>query len=407
MQNVSARSGGAKPDAGSAIAKPAILKRATLPILHVSRVGYVGGAERVMLTLLEGLQSRHFKPYLACPGEGGLATAAQDRGVAVYPASLSRMRATLNLAALAAYPRAIVDGQRRILEICQRQSIALVHAHHPIGALYCRMAVKRARVPLVLHVHDGLPVAKTYSVALRFAASIADRIVCVSGAAKAAADTSGVTIPADIVANGLDPIFLSAPKQAPPPELGTPGPHIGVFAALEPRKGQHVFVQAAALVARQMPSAKFWLIGQSGSQANESYEHHLRQLAASPELAGKVFFADARDDVVAWMQAIDLVVLPSLSHETLGMVLIEAMALGTPVVASRLGGIPDAVSDGETGTLVSPGDPLALAEAMQHSVISRDPAMRARCGRCTNEIFTARVLRSHGANLRRGPQPQE
>jgi glycosyltransferase involved in cell wall biosynthesis len=370
-------------------------------------VGYIGGAERVMLTLLSGLALRGFVPILTCPGDGGLAKAAVGKGINVISLPLSRLRATSNLAQLTKYPGAIKTGREEIRNICREHKVDLMHAHHPVGALYCSRAVHEMKIPLVMHLHDGLPVAMYYKLLLRLTARMASRIVCVSNVAREAACQSGVKQAIEIVSNGLDRLFLEENQHAPPCGVKGPGPHVGVFAALEPRKGQDIFLRAAMKIAQEFPSAQFWLVGPKGLSGREAFEDGLRRLARNRILNGRVHFVGNRADVVRWMKAMSLIVLPSISHETVGMVLLEAMALKVPVVGSRLGGVNDVIRDGETGRLVAPGDPDDLADAMRDILSNGGAALAARAAcevraRYSPELFCDRIAELYSDVLRVG-----
>ena len=125
-----------------------------------------------------------------------------------------------------------------------------------------------------------------------------------------------------------------------------------MFGVIEPRKGQQVFLEAAKLLAARFPTARFWVVGPEALADKAGYARRLRAVAETPALAGRVTFTGHRSDVAAWMRAMDVVTLPSIAHESLGMVLVEAIALGRPTVASRIGGTPEVITDGENGWLV-------------------------------------------------------
>jgi glycosyltransferase involved in cell wall biosynthesis len=132
---------------------------------------------------------------------------------------------------------------------------------------------------------------------------------------------------------------------------------VGMVARLEPVKGCEHFIAAAGMIARQAVEVKFLVVGQG------SLRPALENQAALLGLKEKFVFTGWRDDVRALLSAMDIVVLPSL-NEAVGIVLIEAQSCGVPVVATRVGGIPEVVKDGDTGLLVEPGDSKAIAGAV-------------------------------------------
>ena len=156
-------------------------------------------------------------------------------------------------------------------------------------------------------------------------------------------------------------------------ELGLPpeGPIVGTVGRLVPIKGLEWLLKAAPRVLAEFPQACFVIIG-DGPMLGE-----LRELTAILGIGLRVVFLGAREDVPECLAAFDLFVLPSL-NEGMGRVLLEAMAVGCPVVATRVGGIPDIVADRTTGLLVPPRDDRALAEAIL--TLLRDRSRRVAYG---------------------------
>jgi len=146
---------------------------------------------------------------------------------------------------------------------------------------------------------------------------------------------------------------------------------VGMVGRLEPVKGSTFFIEAASLISKRFPGAKFLVAGE-GSLRNEM-EEKARKLG----IADKVIFAGWREDVPDMISVMDVVVQPSL-NEAVGIALVEAQAQGVPIVATKVGGIPEAVVDGKTGILVPPSDAEKLAEAV--SGLLADKAKRAAMG---------------------------
>jgi glycosyltransferase involved in cell wall biosynthesis len=174
-------------------------------------------------------------------------------------------------------------------------------------------------------------------------------------------------------------------------EFGIPlgGPFLLCVGRLDPQKGHPVLFEAMRPVLREQPDARLVVVG-GAQQASQEYVATLRTHAADAELAGRIVFAGERTDVPRLMAACDVFVLASL-WEGFGLVFVEAMAAGKPVVATRVSAIPEVVLDGETGLLVPPEDADALAAAILR--LCDDPAERDRLGnsgyRRVHELFTA------------------
>lgn len=134
---------------------------------------------------------------------------------------------------------------------------------------------------------------------------------------------------------------------------------VGTVARLNRIKGLDRLIEAAKTVAEAIPQARFLVVGDGPQrEALLSWVRHLG-------LGERCIFAGLRSDISQILPALDLFVLPSLS-EALGIAAIEALASGVPVVASRVGGVPEVVTHGEVGLLVPPGDAVQLAQAILH-----------------------------------------
>src|SRR5262249_7316737 len=139
-------------------------------------------------------------------------------------------------------------------------------------------------------------------------------------------------------------------------------------------KGLESFLEAAALVAPDVPSARFVVVGDTNPN-ERPYWTTLRSLTGRLGLADRVTFAGLRHDVPQLLSAATMSVMPSL-NEALSNVLLESMAAGAPVVATRVGGTPEAIADGVNGLLVPPGDARAMASAIGALLEDRGRARR-------------------------------
>ena len=175
-----------------------------------------------------------------------------------------------------------------------------------------------------------------------------------------------------VVYEGIDVSHVAA---APPLNvhaefwLPTHAPVIGNVAALVPHKGQRYLIDAAPLVIREIPDARFVIVGQG------ELESALQKQIRNQRLERKVILAGFRPDVLSLHKGFDVFVMSSVT-EGLGTSLLDAMASARPVVATRTGGIPEVVEEGETGLLVPPRNPQALAHAIVR--LLRDEPLRQR-----------------------------
>jgi len=298
----------------------------------------------------------------------------------------------------------------QVWRLIRRLRPDIVHTHSSKAGFIGRMAARLAGVPRILytphgHVFQGYfssPVTRSFVVLERLAARWTDRIITLTDAEADQHLALGIGRPGQFVTipSGID---LDAAMAAAPTRLVPDGPAIGTVARLVPIKGHAYLLDAAPEVLRQYPAARFVLVGDGETRA--ALEAQARRLG----VGDRVLFTGYRDDVPSLLAGMDLVVLPSL-NEGMGRVLVTAMALGKPIVATRVGGVPELLADGAAGRLVPPGDAAALADAV--CALLRDPdqaaalgeAGRRRVGRYSAQAMVeslAQVYRDVTANDRR------
>jgi glycosyltransferase involved in cell wall biosynthesis len=142
-------------------------------------------------------------------------------------------------------------------------------------------------------------------------------------------------------------------------------PLVGIFGRLQPWKGQHVFLEAASLVAQEFAESRFAVVGASLFGLDREYAEQLRRRAELPDLRGRVLFLGQHAEVNELMNACDAVVHASIEPEPWGLVVAEAMAAGRAVVASAAGGPLEMIEHGRTGMLAPPGDAATLAGVLR------------------------------------------
>jgi glycosyltransferase involved in cell wall biosynthesis len=138
---------------------------------------------------------------------------------------------------------------------------------------------------------------------------------------------------------------------------------VGMIGRITLRKRYEDFLRAASKVLEDFPNTKFIAVGGTYSGLERGYEEKVRKLVKALELQDKVIFTGFRKDIPDIMSTLDVLVLPSLK-EPFGRVIIEALILGTPVVAANSGGIPEIIQNGRTGLLVPPKNPDELAKTI-------------------------------------------
>lgn len=284
----------------------------------------------------------------------------------------------------------------RITDVGRRHGTELVHLNNlaeaqPEGLL----AAKLLRVPCVAHCRAH-PDPTLHSA--RFLASVPDHHIAISGSVRAG--LLGAGVPEDrvtVVYNGVDLTRFEPgpPSPALQAELGLTDDAlvVGHVGRIVPWKGQMEFLEAFARVAGGVPTAHALVVGDRSDGA-EAYERKVVERTQHPDLAGRVTLMGFRSDVADVMRLCSVLVHSSTSPEPFGRVLIEAMALGIPLVAAASGGPLEIVDEGVTGYLVDPTDADAAGAAM--GGLLRDPELRARMGQAA--VARARALFSREAH---------
>jgi glycosyltransferase involved in cell wall biosynthesis len=316
--------------------------------LHVDTARtWRGGQNQVLVTVL-GLRSLGHRTLLVAHPDGELRRRAEE-GLEFLPlAPMTEM----DLSAAWRFSRAIKQLQPDI-----------VHAHDPHGvamaALALSMSTQPVKPPLVASRRVDFHL-KASSLS-RWKYRQVDMFICASEAIRQLLLGDGIPPQRAVtVHEGIDlgRVAAAAPA-ALHEELWLPhgAPIVGNVAALVPHKGQRHLVDAAALVVRRVPDARFVIAGEGELRGalEQQIKHH--------GLEKHVLLAGFRPDILSLHKAFDIFVMSSVT-EGLGTSLLDAMACGRSVVATRAGGIPEVVQDGVTGLLVPPRDHEAMADAI-------------------------------------------
>ena len=345
--------------------------RRRMRVLQFATSLQVGGTERQLVALIHGLDRTRFDPRLGCLRLGGelLDTLADDLPRTEYPISSLFD------------PRSLVQRLRLARDL-RAQRIDVLHCHGFYANVFAIPAAWLARVPVILaSVRDSAG-----RILWTPAQQRAQRAICRMA--------HGVLVNAQAVGDvlaqsGYDPaklhVVFNGVEMLPQPsasagrvrrELALPAdaPLVATVTRLERAagvefKGIGCFLDAVARLTRRHPRVRFLIVGDGHCRA----ELEARSKALGLERV--VLFTGVRRDIPDILRELSVSVLPSLT-EGLSNSLLEALACGVPVVATRVGGTPEVIVDNECGLLVPAGDPVALAEAIERMLV--DPALRAR-----------------------------
>jgi glycosyltransferase involved in cell wall biosynthesis len=324
-------------------------------ILHTEASHGLGGQEIRILAETRWLLDHGWGALVACQTESPLL--AEARAAAV-PAVPIRMRGAHDLPALLALRR-----------LMRERAVSLVHTHSSVDSWLGALAAQTLGLPVVRSRHVSIRILRRRALVYR----LADRIVTSGEAVRAIVIGAGippervVSIPPGVDTARFHPAVSGKTVRD---ELGIPPerPVVGLVANIRGSKGHNVFLDAAREILRVAPDARFLIVGDGVGFAD------VRSRVSAMGLDAAVTMTGFRRDIPQVMAALDVLVLPSIRSEATSQVIPQALAVGTPVVASTVGGNPELIEDGVTGRLVPPGDSGALAQAVVSLLCDRERA---------------------------------
>jgi glycosyltransferase involved in cell wall biosynthesis len=326
-----------------------------------SERGWGGGQAQVEL-LAKGLLERGVGVSLVVPPGSTMEKRARSIGV---PVSAMGMAGDLDISCIL-----------RLRKLIKRGGFDVVHSHSAHAHGIASLAALGLRNPprLVVSRRVGFPRKKGWLSRLKYVKG-ADGYIAISRAAMEELVAGGVSPGrVEIIPSGIDPGRFIALRDAGEVrgEFGFPADCIlvGTVGRLAANKAQDDFIRAAGIISKAQPAARFLVVGE-GPKRSE-----LERLIRDLRLEGVVVLTGFREDVPSLIAAMDCFVISSIV-EGLCTSIMDAQAIGVPVVATRAGGIVDLVEDGLTGRLVAPRSPDVLAEAVEQML--KDESLRKRC----------------------------
>lgn len=333
-------------------------------IVHLVIGGDVAGGQLVALQLARAARARGDEVGFVAPAAGAFVDEARAEG---FPVALVDVGRTFRM-----------RGLLRLVRLLRSFQADLLHTHtHAAANVLGRLAARLAGARVVSHLHieghfrpgaAGAPLRALDNATAR----LCSRCIAVSDDTRRAFERQGYPSRLiETVRNGIDVAAAAAAgRDGIRAELGVPedAPLAGEVGRLCDVKGQRELVEAAAHV----PGLHVVLVG-ADLEAGGAFQERLEREAEHFGVRDRIVFAGYRPDAAAILAVLDVFVLPSWI-EGLPMTVLEAMAQRKPVVATPVGGTPEVVVDGETGVLVPPRDPAALAEAIQGLVSDRKRA---------------------------------
>ena len=336
-------------------------------ILYLDSGSGIGGGQRSLLLLLDLLDKERFTPFVGCLGDSSFAAEVEKITANVIPLSLPAAhnktdkvkRFTLqDLLEDLRQLRVITELHRAV----KRYAIDLIHANSLSVALLGGIVARINRIPILMHKRY----ATSYGILDKLCERLLHRVILVSEATRwdfASAEKQ------TLIYNGVD---LDA-FQASSEEVETlrselffddrnAAALVGVVTRITPEKGIHVLVNAIAEL-KEKANVKLLIVGGPYFQKDVDYMEALKQEVADLDIEDSVIFTGFLSDTRIVTSLLDIVLVPSIIPEACPRTIIEAMAVGKPVIATPLGGSKELVTP-ETGILVPPEDASAVADAI-------------------------------------------
>jgi glycosyltransferase involved in cell wall biosynthesis len=331
-------------------------------LLMLDTAVVVGGGQLEMLSLVKGLLRRDLCIHILATGEPRLASALGELGVSwrVWSVRSGSQRSSW------LRPNELIDigrGMQELMRAIRDFRPDLIYANSERAGLVAGLLPRSIRGAFVfqdrtLERRGGI---------VRWVGARSEIVIAVSQAVAAKHAGGSREDRVRVIPGGVD---LSRFTRLPTRRDRAPM----VFAfigRMSPEKGPQFFLRAARDVVRSGCSARFVLCGQMPDDERSPLAREIRAHLAAPEMTGRVRCAGFVHDVAEFLEGMDVLVVPSL-REGLGMSAVEALARGRPVIASRVGGLPEIVSDGMNGLLVEAGDAGELASAIATMVSDPD-----------------------------------
>jgi len=321
----------------------------------------VGGAENQMTTLISQLHGHKYCCHVFVLQQGGpLNKYLQELGVPIYDGGLKK-------GDLVKAPWKLIRAEWRLLRIIFRVKPVIVHSFLPLVTFMGSLAGRLTKVALVITSRRALGKHQERHILLRPFDLLTNRL-----SHRVTVNSKAVwedTVHRDhidpgklvLIHNGVDFIPFDSAKpfrKEVRKKLGIRSREkvIIIVANLIPYKGHSDLLEAAQVVLKNIPQVVFLLVGDDRGIGRD-----LKEMAIDLDIASKIRFLGLRNDIPQLLAASDISVLPS-HEEGFSNVVLESMAAALPVVATRVGGNPEAIVDGVTGWLVPPGNPVTMAE---------------------------------------------
>ncbi len=347
------------------------------------------GAGMMLLWTMQHLQ--RIRPLFVTPGQGELTRRVQEAGIEtiVLPISERWQRAADSRGARGKLQKlltapTLATHVRALARLAREREVMGIHANSTRAALMAGPASRLAHVPMWWHLRRERPLHG----AERLAFGMAQQVICVADAVKQTLGnpSKAVVIHDGIPARRMDGNTSGATLRQ---RLGWAEDAlvVGAVGSLTPRKRHDLFIRMAHILAAEFPQARFFIAGHRAQGAPASHEAYLHELAGPLETSGQLVFLGWVEQMSEVFAAMDVFAFPT-DNEGIGLVAIEAMQMGVPVVRTNTAGAEDMIEDGRSGFIIPTDDLPALTERVR--TLLQDATLRQRMGRAGQEVARAR-----------------
>lgn len=362
--------------------------------------GSLGGSQISLLSILEAMRKRGHEVSLLVPGKGELAERATISGIFVDTFYLPKLYDTrimigghryFNLLAAAYDLMAFMISSVSLYRIFKKIKPGIIHSNQMTISIAVGIAARLCRIPCVWHIREN-PSTSVPKFVIRIFGLLghylADRIIVNSQYTADRFKGSRIfdkieVVPIGILSNSASSDIPSSVAMRRKFGLPASARIISIFGRLIPMKGHDVLIRTLKHLRDKGHNVHVLVPGHY--EKEDTYFLHLSSLVDSLGLSGQVHFLGFKHDIQPILNSSDIVVSCSKEPETFGRTLIEAMAAGKPIVATKIGAHPEIVKDGVTGFLIAPDNPVQLAEKIEELLLSDE--MTARIGKAGQARF--------------------
>ena len=328
-----------------------------------------GGAERVLYDILSNIDKNRITPVLLCPKiPDGSDFNNIKNSITCYEIDFGKLTFKSKLKGIFAIFLKLIILSQKICKIIKKENINLIYANSLISGFFSLLPSLILNKNLIYHEH-GLPILRRGSLwhkCFPLITKKSSKIIAISGAVKQALQNEGVDgKKIEIIYNGIILANSNTHKKIDFKKQFNISPEekvVGKVAHFLPWKGHMTFLKSIPLVLRDFSNVKFIIVG-GGRAGDEPYYKKLQSYVKEADIEKSVVFTGYRNDAIEIMKEFEILVHAS-EAEPFGLIFLEAMMLGKPIIATNAGAAPEIIIEKENGLLFQPGNHLMLAQCI-------------------------------------------